>query len=411
VLVPSHVITTPKTKVRVLEPYNSNKLRPIESFMLVPGEVPIESYADSISARRKQSETVIHAAVLQYCTTISSTNATTTANTTPYTGNTGKEAIEVYDDGIYDTLECYVQYQIKDSNNYIVVYENQLKCLDDEEWLDDTIIEFYLQYRLSQIDSDRATPRPDIYCFSTMFMDKLSSQGYRKGLDRWTQNIDLFEKHLIIVPINIKDYHWMLAVICMTGKYKHHMWFMDSSKQIGRPAEYASKLSTYLTKEWFNKKKTNETIELKLSPVNVPQQDNGNDCGLYLLQYIVQIYEHPPNPNEDIDTETWDEIFNANSCLNLRANILQVLRDLHKRKDNTCSERCNSASATTSTTTSTTTTTTTTTATTTNAATTTATTTTTTTTNSTTTTTTNTTTTITATTATIPDDWFSTWNI
>ena len=40
---------------------------------------------------------------------------------------------------------------------------------------------------------------------------------WHKNVKRWTKNIDIFKKDFVIIPINVKDIHWYLAIICYPG--------------------------------------------------------------------------------------------------------------------------------------------------------------------------------------------------
>lgn len=99
-------------------------------------------------------------------------------------------------------------------------------CLATDQYLNDVIIDFYLQYVLKEI----LTPeqRQKTHVFSSFFYNRLtqstkgSSHGDQKltaaqkrheRVKTWTKNVNLFEKDFIIIPINEQS-HWFLAIIC-----------------------------------------------------------------------------------------------------------------------------------------------------------------------------------------------------
>lgn len=111
----------------------------------------------------------------------------------------------------------------------ITVTNEDLHCLNDGEFLNDVIIDFYLKYlvleKLKQEDSQR------IHVFSSFFYKRLNQRERRCGADSsnlpiqkkkhnrvktWTRHVDLFQKDFIFVPIN-ESAHWYLAVICFPG--------------------------------------------------------------------------------------------------------------------------------------------------------------------------------------------------
>lgn len=106
----------------------------------------------------------------------------------------------------------------------ISIYVPDFKCLAADEFLNDVIINFYLQYIFYEILTPDQRVRTHI--FNTFFYEALTSKRVtsdrtngKKRYDRvekWTKNMNLFEKDFIIVPIN-QNLHWFLAIICFPG--------------------------------------------------------------------------------------------------------------------------------------------------------------------------------------------------
>ncbi|TRY59152.1 hypothetical protein DNTS_032401 [Danionella cerebrum] len=111
----------------------------------------------------------------------------------------------------------------------ISVTNEDLHCLNDGEFLNDVIIDFYLKYlfleKLKKEDAMRS------HVFSSFFYKRLNQRERRTGVDTssipiqkrkhnrvktWTRHVDLFQKDFIFVPIN-ESAHWYLAVICFPG--------------------------------------------------------------------------------------------------------------------------------------------------------------------------------------------------
>ncbi|XP_029965403.1 sentrin-specific protease 6 isoform X2 [Salarias fasciatus] len=111
----------------------------------------------------------------------------------------------------------------------ISVTNEDLHCLNDGEFLNDVIIDFYLKYlvleKLKKEDAQR------IHIFSSFFYKRLNQRERRTVPDTtnlpiqkrkhnrvktWTRHVDLFQKDFIFVPIN-ESAHWYLAVICFPG--------------------------------------------------------------------------------------------------------------------------------------------------------------------------------------------------
>ncbi|KAL5387414.1 hypothetical protein DPSP01_003637 [Paraphaeosphaeria sporulosa] len=97
-----------------------------------------------------------------------------------------------------------------------VVDFQDLERLDDGQFLNDQLIDFYLLYLFDQAN----VPRDKVYLFNTHFFTTLTRKvpGQKgtfnyQGVARWTAKEDIFGYDYIVVPIN-QDIHWYLAIIC-----------------------------------------------------------------------------------------------------------------------------------------------------------------------------------------------------
>uniref|UniRef100_A0A8C5R8M3 Sentrin-specific protease 6 n=1 Tax=Leptobrachium leishanense TaxID=445787 RepID=A0A8C5R8M3_9ANUR len=113
----------------------------------------------------------------------------------------------------------------------ISVTNEDLHCLNEGEFLNDVIIDFYLKYLVLEKlgkDADR------IHIFSSFFYKRLNQRERRNLQDTanltlqqrrhgrvktWTRHVDIFQKDFIFVPLN-EAAHWFLAVICFPGLEK-----------------------------------------------------------------------------------------------------------------------------------------------------------------------------------------------
>lgn len=87
-------------------------------------------------------------------------------------------------------------------------------CLADDTYVNDLIIDFYIQYlyerKLSPVDRERT------HIFSTFFYNRLTdnrenesskdrpAEKRHKRVKGWTRKLNIFEKDFIIIPINEK---------------------------------------------------------------------------------------------------------------------------------------------------------------------------------------------------------------
>ncbi|KAI8933373.1 hypothetical protein NX059_009990 [Plenodomus lindquistii] len=94
------------------------------------------------------------------------------------------------------------------------VHFEDLYRLDEEEFLNDSLIDFYMIHLFKQHN----VPTDKVYFFNTFFYTALTSDAGRNPMNyakvaRWTQKIDIFGYDYIVVPIN-ESTHWYLAIIC-----------------------------------------------------------------------------------------------------------------------------------------------------------------------------------------------------
>uniref|UniRef100_A0A4Y0ANM4 ULP_PROTEASE domain-containing protein n=1 Tax=Anopheles funestus TaxID=62324 RepID=A0A4Y0ANM4_ANOFN len=107
-------------------------------------------------------------------------------------------------------------------------------CLAKDQYLNDIIIDFYLNYlKLEMLEEEE---RQSVHIFSTFFYNRLTTLTTRQrappgeGKDvklsaaqkrharvaNWTKKDNIFEKKYIVIPINEQS-HWFLAIICFPG--------------------------------------------------------------------------------------------------------------------------------------------------------------------------------------------------
>ncbi|NXP56401.1 SENP6 protease, partial [Heliornis fulica] len=142
-------------------------------------------------------------------------------------------------------IEKLIVYPPPPAKGGISVTNEDLHCLNEGEFLNDVIIDFYLKYlvleKLKKEDADR------IHVFSSFFYKRLnqrerrnihetsnlSIQQKRHGrVKTWTRHVDIFEKDFIFVPLN-EAAHWFLAVICFPGlekpKYEPNPFYHENA--------------------------------------------------------------------------------------------------------------------------------------------------------------------------------------
>ncbi|PVV01011.1 hypothetical protein BB560_004588 [Smittium megazygosporum] len=105
-----------------------------------------------------------------------------------------------------------------DSMTSIPVSSQDYTRLGHEEFLNDSLIDFYLRYLMEHLQKTNKKFYDQIFIYSSFFYDlycKHPKHEPEKRFDsvrKWTSKVDIFAKKYLFVPIN-KDYHWFLALI------------------------------------------------------------------------------------------------------------------------------------------------------------------------------------------------------
>ncbi|XP_071710118.1 probable ubiquitin-like-specific protease 2B isoform X2 [Rutidosis leptorrhynchoides] len=191
--------------------------------------------------------------------------------------------------------------------------------LQPDTFVNDTIIDFYIKHLKNKIEPEE---RHRFHFFNSFFFRKLAdpdkdqldaSQGraaYQR-VKKWTRKVNLFERDFVFIPVNY-NYHWSLIVICHLSEvvaYKDVdsnesmkvpcVLHMDSFR--GSHTGLKGVVQSYLREEWIERQKdASEDIisrfsNLKFISLELPQQPNLYDCGLFLLHYVELFLEQAPS--------------------------------------------------------------------------------------------------------------------
>ncbi|CAL4931077.1 unnamed protein product [Urochloa decumbens] len=176
---------------------------------------------------------------------------------------------------------------LHESSN-IEVSKEKFQCLRPGCWLNDEVINLYLELLKER---EKREPKRFLKChfFNTFFYKKLAcgKNGYDyKSVKRWTTRkklgYELIECDKIFVPVH-KDVHWCLAIINMK---ENTFQYLDSLG--GMDHNVPSILARYIAEEV--KDKSNKIINTSSWHEeivdDIPLQQNGWDCGMFMLKYI-----------------------------------------------------------------------------------------------------------------------------
>ncbi|KAJ2726071.1 SUMO1 sentrin specific peptidase 1 [Coemansia sp. Benny D115] len=161
--------------------------------------------------------------------------------------------------------------------NNVPVTARDLKTLAPGQWLNDEVINFYMQLIIAR-SSDEGMP--SVHAFNTFFFSTLRDNGYQR-VRKWTRRVKLFDKDLIIVPVHL-GVHWCCAIVDFANK---SIAYYDAL--LGDNDACLGLLLDYLCEESRDKlgremDTSGWTLECKK---DIPRQQNGYDCGVFAITF------------------------------------------------------------------------------------------------------------------------------
>ncbi|XP_037925674.1 sentrin-specific protease 1-like [Hermetia illucens] len=130
---------------------------------------------------------------------------------------------EKYNTNVTTEQEQIIEYTLKtNTDNSIItttfnlnITKKDINTLTNNNWLNDQIINFYLN--LIAEDNTNKPNLPKIHIMNFFFVPMLKTLGYNT-VKRWTRKIDIFTNNLIIIPVHKNNNHWTLATIDLNNR-------------------------------------------------------------------------------------------------------------------------------------------------------------------------------------------------
>lgn len=153
-----------------------------------------------------------------------------------------------------------------------------LQCLQPREYLNDAIVDFWIRHLFTHAE-------PAVHCFTSFFWLRLCEPADRWTL--WTTDVDFSATTIVMIPV-CQDMHWTLIVVRLAGTVMV-MWLDSlggriSAKDIGALTKLLHLIA--------DRRSDTDSDYAFVSP-RVPRQRNLTDCGLYMLQFIEAVVQHP----------------------------------------------------------------------------------------------------------------------
>ncbi|XP_022945620.1 ubiquitin-like-specific protease 1D [Cucurbita moschata] len=246
--------------------------------------------------------------------------------------------------------EAKIYYPSRDDPESVEICFEDINCLDPEGYLTSTIMNFYIRYLQQQAFSTKKVIC-NYHFFNTYFYEKLKEAVSNKGKDRenffvkfrrWWKGVNIFQKAYVLIPIH-EDLHWSLVIICFPQKEDESGPIILHLDSLGLHSSRSvfDNIKSFIKEEWCYLdrevacldlpmpyriwKNISRRIEEKI--IQVPQQKNDYDCGLFVLYFIERFIEEAPDrlKRKDLDMfgKRW---FKPQEASSLRTRIKCLLK-------------------------------------------------------------------------------------
>lgn len=171
---------------------------------------------------------------------------------------------------------------------------DHLACLRGTTWLNDEIMNFMvnlLTVRETALCEQGEGLKRNLF-MNTFFMTKLYGGNEYNFAEvvRWTKRHTVFDYQRVFIPINTDKVHWHLVLVDMVKKLVLFYDSMISLSEGNSAPLYLGLTMKWLEDLWMKEKKVPKgDFPLKLWSTGVascPQQENGHDCGVYVLAFM-----------------------------------------------------------------------------------------------------------------------------
>lgn len=274
---------------------------------------------------------------------------------------------------------------LTNGKKFVVAY-NDFKTLYNNDWINDTLIDFFIAYEIDRATNEHHLVRDnEVYAFNSFFFTKLMSKpdeqetpNYYENIKRWLGKLDLMSHESVIIPIN-EHLHWYCCVIrnlpellrvarqkalqkmrALRAEQKDprvraetaeaepvvpicEIYVVDSLRQKHENIE--GPLRTVITE--YCKEKYDIEIPQELFgfvTARVPLQRNFNDCGIHVIYNVKRWLSEPPTCEKVWSTpgKVRKGYFNGLERNTLRKTLIDLLLDLHVKQpleDNSSSSK------------------------------------------------------------------------
>ncbi|XP_068760105.1 sentrin-specific protease 7-like, partial [Montipora capricornis] len=172
-----------------------------------------------------------------------------------------------------------------------------------------------------------------------------SAEERYKRASSFTRRVNILDKGLIFVPV-CRSGHWFLALICNLPSLFDKgspivivdsiVWGSEDNF-LGTPSsreQEAELIRNFISEWWADRQRSADAPVHEFSDKSmpllyprVPQQENGYDCGVFLLLFFEEFFKRK-FPIDDLLSEKPLLWYNQSSALQLRKRIANILKKM-----------------------------------------------------------------------------------
>jgi Ulp1 family protease len=260
--------------------------------------------------------------------------------------------------------ENFVLYPLDGSGDAVQVTRTSLSRLDNGEFLDDVLLDFYMKFADREIPNQVVDRSRRILCSTLYHKRAITNLLTKKEIEK----VGLLSRDVVYVPIN-SELHWYLAVIVQPFEEngcimifdsiatrlqrKHITVYRDLAKCLSR--EFAEMMKLDIVNKVFREpvvsdNSTRAKIQrlyqrtfpnghsigsapeglfghMKLKLVRSPQQQNGCDCGVFVCYNVEKLLQLPLAELTIIERQTW---FSQEEVTQKRHEMKSLLFSIHQ---------------------------------------------------------------------------------
>jgi len=148
------------------------------------------------------------------------------------------------------------------------LYKGDLESLEPMGWLTGSTINAFLAL-VNELPSPAGA---NTYCFSTYFYPKYRANGL-EGVRRWSHDVDLQSKDMLLFPIHLHGNHWSLVVVRLPSRT---IYYYDS-------LDFGGKAPMQTIKKYLIERLQVKGLTVEAKP-KCWRQHNPYDCGVHLCR-------------------------------------------------------------------------------------------------------------------------------